>query len=131
MASASKALPRPGLLAHRESLSLNFPKLVSRLSGSIGRKLTAYVAGVKDVRAVQRWIKGGQPYGEVESRLRLTFQVVRTLLEHDPPEVVQAWLMGVNPELGDRVPLRLLREGDLAVVAPEVLAAARAFIAGG
>ena len=45
--------------------------------------------------------------------------------------VIQAWLMGVNPELGDRVPLRLLREGDLAVVAPEVLAAARAFIAGG
>ena len=65
------------------------------------------------------------------SRLRLTFQVVRTLLEHDSREVVQAWLMGVNPELGDRVPLRLLREGDLAVVAPEVLAAARAFIAGG
>jgi len=57
--------------------------------------------------------------------------VVRTLLEHDSREVVQGWLMGVNPELGDRVPLRLLREGDLAVVAPEVLAAARAFIAGG
>ena len=56
---------------------------------------------------------------------------MRTLLDHDSPQVIQAWLMGVNPELGDRVPLRLLREGDLAVVAPEVLAAARAFIAGG
>jgi hypothetical protein len=44
---------------------------------------------------------------------------------------VQAWLTGVNPELGDRVPLRLLREGDLEVIAPEVLAAARAFISGG
>ena len=127
----TKALPRPGLLAHRESLSLKFPELVSRLGEAIGRKLTAYVAGVKDTRAVERWISGSQPYGEVEPRLRLTFQVVRTLLEHDTPEVVQAWLMGVNPELGDRVPLRLLREGDLVVVAPEVLAAARAFIAGG
>jgi hypothetical protein len=127
----TKALPRPGLQAHRESLSLNFAELVSRLADAIGRKLIAYVAGVKDVRAVERWIAGSQPYGEVESRLRLTFQVVRTLLEHDSREVVQAWLMGVNPELGDRVPLRLLREGDLAVVAPEVLAAARAFIAGG
>jgi hypothetical protein len=105
--------------------------LVSRLADSIGRKLIAYVAGVKDVRAVERWMAGAQPYGDTEPRLRLTFQVVRTLLEHDSREVVQAWLMGVNPELGDRVPLRLLREGDLTVVAPEVLAAARAFIAGG
>ena len=128
---ASKALPRPGLLAHRESLNLKFTELVSRLTDTIGRKLTAYVAGVKDVRAVERWIGGAQPYGDVESRLRLTFQVVRTLLDHDSPQVIQAWLMGVNPELGDRVPLRLLREGDLVVVAPEVLAAARAFIAGG
>jgi len=128
---ATKALPRPGLQAHRESLTLKFADLVSRLADSVGRKLVAYVGGVKDVRAVERWIAGGQPYGDVESRLRLTFQVVRTLLEHDSPQVVQAWLMGVNPELGDRVPLRLLREGDLTVVAPEVLAAARAFIAGG
>ena len=127
----TKALPRPGLLAHRESLNLNFPELVSRLADAIGRKLIAYVAGVKDVRAVDRWIAGAQPYGGAEPRLRLTFQVVRTLLEHDSREVVQAWLMGVNPELGDRVPLRLLREGELVVVAPEVLAAARAFIAGG
>jgi len=128
---ATKALPRPGLQAHRESLTLKFADLVSRLADSIGRKLVAYVGGVKDIRAVERWIDGGQPYGDVEPRLRLTFQVVRTLLEHDPREVVQAWLMGVNPELGDRVPLRLLREGDLTVVAPEVLAAARAYIAGG
>ncbi len=131
MAATSKALPRPGLLAHRESLNLKFADLVSQLADAIGRKLIAYVAGVKDVRAVNRWIGGAQPYGDVESRLRLTFQVVRTLLDHDSPQVIQAWLMGVNPELGDRVPLRLLREGDLAVVAPEVLAAARAFIAGG
>ena len=127
----TKALPRPGLLAHRESLNLSFADLVSRLADAIGRKLIAYVAGVKDVRAVDRWIGGTQPYGDVETRLRLTFQVVRTLLDHDSPEVVQAWLMGVNPEQGERVHLRLLREGDLTVVAPEVLAAARAFIAGG
>jgi hypothetical protein len=98
---------------------------VSLLADSIGRKLTAYVAGVKDVRALDRWIEGRESYGEAETRLRLTFQEVRTLLDHDSAKVVQAWLMGVNPELGDRVPLRLLREGDLTLVAPEVLAAAR------
>jgi hypothetical protein len=128
---AAKALPRPGLEAHRESISLTFPELVAQLTESIGRKLTAYVAGVKDVRSLDRWIEGKDSYGQAEPRLRLTFQVVRTLLDHDSPKTVQGWLMGVNPELGDRVPLRVLREGDLTLVAAEVLAAARAFIAGG
>ena len=128
---ATTTQPRPGLQAYRESLSLAFPDLVASLANSIGRKLTAYVAGVKDVRALDRWMEGTEAYGDAEPRLRLTFQVVRTLLDHDPPNVVQAWLTGVNPELGDRVPLRLLREGNLEVIAPEVLAAARAFISGG
>lgn len=128
----ASAPPRPGLEAYRESISTPFPELVTRLAASIGRKLTAYVANVKDVRAVDRWMTGSAtPYRDVESRLRLTFQVVRTLSPHDPPRVVQAWLTGVNPELGDRIPLRLLREGDLNTIAPEVLGAVRAFIAGG
>jgi len=66
----------------------------------------------------------------VEARLRFTYHVVRTLAEHDSPQVVQSWLTGINPELGDRVPLRLLRDGDLDTVAPEILGAARAFLAG-
>ena len=128
---AATTLPRPGLEAHREAISLLFPELVSRLTALIGRKLTAYVAGVKDVRTVDGWKKGNSPYGEAEDRLRLTFQVVRTLGEHDSQRIVQAWLTGVNPELGDRIPLRLLREGDLNIVGPEVMAAVRAFVAGG
>ena len=49
----------------------------------------------------------------------------------DHPNVVQAWLTGLNPELGDRVPVRIIREGDLEVVGPEIIGAARAFAAGG
>ena len=129
--AVAPALPRPGLEAHREAISLPFPELVTRLTEYIGRKLSAYIAGVKDVRTVEGWIKGNSPYGDAEERLRLAFQVVRTLIDHDSPRIVQAWLTGVNPELGDRIPLRLLREGDLNIVGPEVMAAARAFIAGG
>ena len=126
----SVAPSRPDLAAHREALSLPWPEIVRRLTEIAGRKLTAYIAGVKDVRALDRWINGSEPYGSVEERLRFTFQVVRTLSQHDSPRVVQAWLTGVNPELGDRVPLRLLRDGDLNIVAPKILGAARAFIAG-
>jgi len=128
--ATSAALPRPDLAAHREALTLPWPEVVKRLTEVLGRKLTAYVAGVKDVRGLDRWINGTEPYGDVGERLRFTYQVVRTLSQHDSPRVVQSWFTGVNPELGDRVPLRLLRDGNLATVAPEILGAARAFIAG-
>jgi hypothetical protein len=128
---AVMAMPRPELAAHRESLRLPAPEIVSRLVAILGRKLTAYIAKVKDVRAVDRWIAGGEIYGDAEQRLRFAFLVARTLYEQDTPAVVQAWMTGVNPELGDRVPLRLMREGDLHVVGPEVVRAARAFLAGG
>jgi len=39
--------------------------------------------------------------------------------------------MGANPELEDRVPLRLRRENEIDAVAPAILNAARAFLAGG
>ena len=128
---AAPTIPRPGLEAYKESITLPFAQIVSRLAKVIGRKLTAYVANVKDVRSVSRWMEGNSAYGNTEERLRLTFQVVQTLSEHDSPKIIQAWLMGVNPELGDRIPLRVLREGDPHVIGAEVLGAARAYIAGG
>jgi hypothetical protein len=70
-------------------------------------------------------------YGGAESRLRFAFQVAHALSELDSPAVVQAWLTGVNPELKDRVPLRLMRENEIDAVAPAILSAARAFLAGG
>jgi hypothetical protein len=128
---AVMAMPRPDLAAHRESLRLPTTEIVNRLVAMLGRKLTAYIGKVKDVRAVDRWMAGGEIYGDAEERLRFAYQVARTLREQETPAVVQAWMTGVNPELGDRVPLRLMREGDLNVVAAEVLRAARAFLAGG
>jgi hypothetical protein len=126
----SEGLPRPDLAADREALSFACPEVVRRLIEIAGRKLTAYIAGVKDVRALDRWINGTETYGDAEERLRFAYQVVRALSQHDSPRIVQAWLTGVNPELGDHVPLRVLRDGDLRTVAPEILGAARAFIAG-
>ena len=107
------------------------PVIVKQLVGIIGRKLTAYAGGVRDVRAVDRWMKGCELSGDSEKRLRFAFQLVRMLAERENPAVIQSWLTGVNPELGDRVPLRLMRENDLETVAPEIMGAARAFLAGG
>jgi hypothetical protein len=121
---------RPDLTAHQRALRLSMPEVVQQLVALLGRKLTAYIGGVKDARSVDRWVAGGEIYGDAEPRLRFAFQVAETLAGHDSPSVIQAWLTGVNPELGDRVPIRLLREGDLHVIAPSILGAARAFIAG-
>ena len=122
---------RPDLAAHREATTISFAVLVGELSDLIGKKLTAYIGGAKDVRAVDRWIEGTAPYKDAEERLRFAFRVVKTLSNHEHPHVVQAWLTGLNPELNDRVPIRLLREGKLEAVGPEILAAAHAFLAGG
>ncbi len=124
-------LSRPDLSAHREAMRLPASKVVEKLVEIVGRKLTAYIGGVEDARAVDRWIAGGAIYGGAESRLRFAFQVARALSEHDSPAVVRAWLTGVNPELGDRVPLRLMHENEIEAVAPDILNAARAFLAGG
>jgi hypothetical protein len=128
--AATPSQPRSDLFAHREALRLPVTAVVGKLVEIVGRKLTAYIGGVKDARAVDRWITGGEIYWGAEARLRFAFQVVRTLSEHDSPAVVQAWLTGVNPDLGERVPLRLLRESDVDAVAPAILSAARAFLAG-
>ncbi len=121
-------LSRPDLSAHREALRLPATKVVEKLVEIVGRKLTAYIGGVKDARAVDRWIAGREIYGDAESRLRFAFQVARALSKYDSPAVVQAWLTGVNPELGDRVPLRLMRENEIDAVAPAVLSAVRAYL---
>jgi hypothetical protein len=121
---------RPDLMA-REATTLEFSNLVKDLTTIIGKKLTAYIASVKDTRAIDRWIAGSEPYKGVEERLRFAYRLAKMIGDHDGPRVVQAWFTGLNPELNDRVPVRLLREADVETVGPEILGAARAFLAGG
>lgn len=121
----------PDVLAYHDALRYSTAQVVVELVETLGRKLTAYLGGVKDTRAVDRWMDGGQIYGEVEPRLRVAFQLVRMLSHCEPNSVVQAWFMGMNPELGDRSPIRLLCEERLEKCGPEVLAAARAFVSHG
>jgi hypothetical protein len=128
MPTASPA--RPELAAHRAATAASFTDVVRELSETLGKKLTAYIAGVKDTRAIDRWVAGAEPYNAADERLRRAYVVALTLREDDHPRVVQAWFTGLNPEIDDRVPIRLLAEGteDDARV---VLSAARAFRAGG
>jgi hypothetical protein len=120
---------RPDLLAYREATTLDFPKLIKELTTILGKKLTAYIASVKDTRAIERWMAGSEAYKGVDERLRLAYRLAKMISDHEGPRVVQAWFTGLNPELGDRVPARLLREEDVEIIGPEILGAARAFLA--
>ncbi len=124
--------PRGGLKAHQDSVRLPGPELVRDLTELLGAKLVAYLGSVQEARAVRQWADGGRaPSGEVMTRLRTAYHVAALLGEHDPRAVVQAWFQGMNPELDDIAPARLLREGRIDEVGPAVLAAARTFTSAG
>ena len=65
------------------------------------------------------------------NRLRLAEQLAKLIAGHDSRAVAQAWFQGLNPQLEDRSPARLLRKGEVLDVGPKLLAAARTFVAGG
>ena len=133
MPSMSGLLSRPELRAHDHAIRTPMPLAVAELRDLLTARLVAYLAGVTETRAVNDWASGVRAIRnpEVEARLRLALQVASMLAEHDDPAVVQAWFTGLNPQLDDRSPARMLREGDLDQVGPLVLGAARAFLAGG
>src|SRR2546422_1141779 len=121
------------LSAFTEATRSPFPHIVKDVSGLLGPKLVAYIAGVVETRAVQQWAEGVSRPKEpdTEGRLRLAAQIAKLISARDNSAVAQAWFQGLNPQLDDQSPARLLREGDVADVGPKLLAAARAFVAGG
>ena len=124
--------PRPDLEAHAHAVRADFPTVASELRSLLGARLVAYLGSVKETRAVHEWADEDRRPGElVQRRLRLALQVGRMIAADDGAEIAQAWFQGLNPELDDRSPARLLREGDLDEVGPLVVAAARAFLIGG
>jgi hypothetical protein len=128
---AVQPLARPDL-AHVQATRAPFDQVATSLRELLGAKLTAYLGSVKETRAVNQWAGGErEPSEAVQLRLRHTLQVALMIADADGPEVARAWFQGMNPQLDDRSPARLLREGDLDEVGPEVLRAARAFLVGG
>lgn len=126
---ATMSPQRAGLHAYEQSVRLATPALVAELRELLGAKLVAYLGGVRETRAVRQWAEGTRAVQDAtdEHRLRLAYQAAALIAATDAPGVLQAWFKGLNPQLEDRSPARLLREGDVDEVGPMVLAAARAF----
>jgi hypothetical protein len=119
------SVARPDLSADRVAAAASLGELVRGLGEILGKKLTAYLAGARDPDAIDRWTDVDAP-AAAKKRLRRAYVVALTLRSRDASPVVQAWFTGLNPELDDRSPIRLLAEGGEAE-ARAVLGAARQF----
>lgn len=123
---------RPDFTAHHWVVRADFPEVVVALRELLGAKLVAYLGGVNETRAVRQWAEGDRvPSEVVRRRLMVAYQVAATIAADDAARVAQAWMQGLNPQLQDRSPARLLRDGDPDEVGPEVIGAMRAFLVGG
>jgi hypothetical protein len=101
--------------------------MLRSLRSSLGAPLTAALTGAGSVARVSAWIDGRAPIdNQVEGQLRSAYDVTQTLLEVESIEIVQAWLLGMNPQLDDRAPATVLAEDPVAV-----MRAARFFVANG
>jgi hypothetical protein len=130
---AATAPARPDLNAHATATRASQPELVTGLRELLGVRLVAYLGGVRETRAVRQWAEGERRIGDHddEQRLRVAYQAALLIISRDSREVAQSWFQGLNPQLDDRSPARVLREEKPGTGGPQVLAAARAFAAVG
>jgi DNA-binding transcriptional regulator YdaS (Cro superfamily) len=96
---------------------------ITALTEDLGsQRHVAELLGVSPVQ-VRRWLKGGGIDVSDAERVDLLEFVIARLSRIYEPEVVEEWLRGINPRLGDRRPVDVIRAGRiqdlLAVIADE------------
>lgn len=116
--------------AHQQATRASVREISRLMSQLLSRRMTAYIAGVDDAKTVARWMSGKTSRirsADVEQRLRTAHEIALLLLSTDSSDVVRAWFISLNPQLGDITPAEAIHNGDVR----EALAAARSFAAGG
>lgn len=114
---------------HNQSTRMPIKEAAESLQRLLTSRLTAYMAGVKDVKTVSRWVSG-EVTGmrlDSESRLRAAYEIMILLLRFDGPDTVRAWFIGMNPQLNDESPAEYIHQGRLQ----DAMNAARSFVAFG
>jgi hypothetical protein len=99
------------------------------LQNALGQRMTAYLAGLNDVKQIGRYRKPGgpTPTPQVELRLREGYKVVRMLLDCYDEATTRNWLFGTNSRLDDQAPIGVLRNGAVPEDFVAVVRAARQF----
>lgn len=125
----STVIGASALAAYNDSIRHSVPEIVDDLRRALGAKLVAYLAGVAETRTVREWAEAGRrPAPTTEARLRLAHRIVTLIGQSEGDAIVPTWFQGMNPQLDDRSPARVLREDDFDTAGARVLAAANAFV---
>jgi len=122
-------LPRllDDVAAHSHAMSIGIGSVVKELVSLLGLTAVAAIGGVNETRAVTQWIGGREP--QRSHALRFALQLAKMIVTTEDAAVARAWFQGSNPQLGDRVPLLMLRNESLEEIQAPLMAAARSFAA--
>jgi hypothetical protein len=115
----------PDVDAHAHAMSVGIGTVVAELVGFLGLTTVAVIGGVGETRAVQQWIAGREP--QRPNVLRFALQLAMMIATEEDKSVARSWFQGSNPQLGDRIPLMMLRNDPLEDVQGPLMAAARSF----
>ena len=117
--------------AHKRAVEAPVNDVAGFLQDLLSRRVTAYIARVKDAKTVTRWANGEVTEirdPDMEQRLRTSYEIGHMLLDaDDTPQTIKAWFVSLNPYLDEVSPAEAIREGR----GKEAKAAARAFIVNG
>lgn len=104
-------------------------ELADFLQSHLGQKLTAYLAGIKDVKAVGQWARGrAEPSAITRERLRAAYQVTALFSSIYGDRAAQAWFFGANSAFDDQAPAAVLRASETPEEIARVVPAGRAFV---
>lgn len=124
----SSTTASPTIHIFRESVTLEIHEIVAKLRDLLGAQLVAYLGKVQETRAVRQWADASRKVSaSTDAKLRLAYQAASLIASRNSHTVTQAWFMGMNPQLDDDSPARLIREGKINQVGPDIMSAAKAF----
>jgi hypothetical protein len=118
---------RGDINAHEHAMEIPIEEVVRELVALLGATTVAVIGGVKETRAVTQWLSGRAP--QRPHVLRFALQLGSMIASNSDRELARAWFHGSNPQLGDAIPMMLLRDGELRDIQGALLAAARSFAA--
>jgi hypothetical protein len=122
--AAEESISRSAVLAETAELA-------SFLQEHLGQRLTAYLAGLKDAKAVGQWARGRvEPPAITRERLRAAFYATSLFVLRYGDEAAQGWFFGANSSLDDRAPAAVLRDAETPDELALIVPLARAFLRG-
>jgi len=130
--AADEKSAKPEIVARTRSATTPMPRVVAAVVDILGPRLTAAIAGVKDVRTLRHWQESGDVPHPAGLRLQAALVAILILEAQHQRDEVAAWFTWLNDELSDRSPAAVLRSATddegIEKASRSVVAAARAHL---